>query len=527
MEGEHSNHHETADRYDRVMEGGMRLKQMLMHAERLSISLLMVLVLWVHAQSAAAASDTLLQSSDMIYEGAFRLPAGSFGPLPYANFEYGGNALAYNPANNSLYIVSHAYSQLTAEISIPQIVSSTTLSSLRTATLQQSFSDGLEGRLNSINPQDMSAAGGNMIGGQMVYNGKLYLTAYTYFDAGFTQTTSHFSRALRLATSGQVTGPVKVGTVIPGFVAGYMAAIPPEWQSSLGATALTGQCCLPIITRTSFGPAAFAFNPENIGSQNPVSATPLVYYPSEHPTLGTWRTGGGIGLYNGVMEIGGVVFPVNTRSVLFIGSTGDDFCYGVGTTDPSLHHVPIETDLEYCYDPTHSDKGVHGYPYRYEVYAYDVNDLIAAKNGQKQAWEVVPYAHWSLNLPFRNDNNLIRIKGVAYDPATQRIFLSQQYSDGAMPLIQVYRINVQNQSSGNLSVCGNSVCESPENCTTCATDCGSCPIQCLPAEIAPCNGCIDAAELSTYIAQWKTSSTITMKQLIDAIALWKGGCSNG
>jgi hypothetical protein len=74
------------------------------------------------------------------------------------------------------------------------------------------------------------------------------------------------------------------------------------------------------------------------------------------------------------------------------------------------------------------------------------------------------------------------------------------------------------------NVCGNSVCESGENCTTCSTDCGLCPVQCLPAEIAPCNGCIDAAELSTYIAQWKASTVITMKQLIDAIALWKGGC---
>jgi hypothetical protein len=74
------------------------------------------------------------------------------------------------------------------------------------------------------------------------------------------------------------------------------------------------------------------------------------------------------------------------------------------------------------------------------------------------------------------------------------------------------------------AVCSDQSCNGNENCTTCPTDCGQCPVQCLPAEIAPCNGCIDAAELSTYIAQWKASTVITMKQLIDAIALWKGGC---
>jgi hypothetical protein len=74
------------------------------------------------------------------------------------------------------------------------------------------------------------------------------------------------------------------------------------------------------------------------------------------------------------------------------------------------------------------------------------------------------------------------------------------------------------------SVCGDQTCNGAENCTTCVTDCGQCPIQCLPAETAPCNGCINAGELSIYIAQWRSSTAITMKQLIDAIVLWKGGC---
>jgi hypothetical protein len=74
------------------------------------------------------------------------------------------------------------------------------------------------------------------------------------------------------------------------------------------------------------------------------------------------------------------------------------------------------------------------------------------------------------------------------------------------------------------AVCGDRTCGDNENCTTCMTDCGACPIQCLLAESAPCDGCIDATELSAYIAEWKTSAAITMKQLIDAIALWKSGC---
>ena len=52
-----------------------------------------------------------------------------------------------------------------------------------------------------------------------------------------------------------------------------------------------------------------------------------------------------------------------------------------------------------CYDPTTSDKGSHAYPYRYQVWAYDLNDFAAVKAGTKQPWEVVPYGVWPLSLP--------------------------------------------------------------------------------------------------------------------------------
>jgi hypothetical protein len=388
-----------------------------------------------------AQSDKLIQPSDMVYQGAFRLPSGDYGTLPYSNFQYGGTAPAYNPTNDSLYIVSHAYSQLTAEVTIPAAVNSSDLSSLNTADIVQQFYDGLEGRLDLINPYDVSSVNGNLIGGQLVYNGLLYLSAYTYYDTGPNQTTSHFSRPLNLSATGQVKGPVKVGSVIPGFVGGYMALIPQEWQAALGAAAITGQCCLSIISRTSYGPAAFAFNPNDIGSGSPVLATPLVYYPGDHTTLGNWGVEGG--LFNGTMTIGGVVIPAGSRSVLFIGAAADTFCYGIGTTDPGLDGTTDPEGVEYCYDPTNpGTKGVHGYPYRYKVYAYDINDLISVKSGIKQPWEVIPYTHWELTLPFRNDNNPIEINGVAYDPETQRVFISHAFADGSVPLIQVYTINV-------------------------------------------------------------------------------------
>src|SRR4051812_22911570 len=61
-------------------------------------------------------SNALVRSTDLTYLGSFMAPtvAGS-------GFTYGGSALAYNPANDSLFMVGNDVEQLTAEIKIPAI----------------------------------------------------------------------------------------------------------------------------------------------------------------------------------------------------------------------------------------------------------------------------------------------------------------------------------------------------------------------------------------------------------------------
>src|SRR2546423_14916678 len=81
-----------------------------------------------------------------------------------------------------------------------------------------------------------------------------------------------------------------------------------------------------------------------------------------------------------------MVFPSGTRSVLFFGPHGlGSYCYGTGGTAGD------------CYDPDDGPKGIHSYPYRSQVWAYDANDLVAVKAGQKQSYQVMPYAVWQLD----------------------------------------------------------------------------------------------------------------------------------
>jgi hypothetical protein len=376
----------------------------------LGVAALLPIPRFLPAQPTAA---PLLQQSDLHYQGAFRVPGNVAG----STFAYGGTALAYHPAHSSLFLVGHDWDQKVAEIDVPQITQSSQISALATAPVLQSFVEASEGKMFTVD------SGTVKVGGLLVSGGKLYGTAYSYYDADGSQSRSHYRTALSLSQPGDVQGMYQVGTLGAGVVAGYMTTVPPEWQSLLGGPALTGQCCIPIISRSSYGPAAFVFDPNALGAQNPVTVLPLVYYPASHPLSGWSATSS---TFNGTTEITGLVFPHGTRSVLFFGRHGTGtFCYGTG---------------QECNDPVESSKGNHAYPYVYQVWAYDAATLLQVKSGQRQPWDVRPYAVWNFTLPFPEATK--HLGGAAYDPQSRRIFLSQRCAEsGCIPVIHVFTVN--------------------------------------------------------------------------------------
>lgn len=361
---------------------------------------------------AATTTAPLVQKADLVYQGAFRVPQGA---SDMTTFSYGGTAITFNPANNSLFMTGHDHHQRSAEIKIPTIVNSGIINSLATATILQSFKDPTEGKLSNINPTDPNS---KKIGGHLVYNGKLIVTGYSFYDGNGTQSKSHFTRPVSLSTTGQVNGPYLVGSD-PHFVGGYMTSVPSEWQPLFGGPALTGMCCLSIASVQSNGPSISVFDPSQAGQP----AIRLLGYPISNPLRPEASTNN---YYNLATKITGVVFPAGTRSVLFFGRQGvGTYCYGEGAA---------------CGDPADSSKGTHAYPYKYQVWAYDANDLLAVKNGSKQQYAVQPYAIWNFNLPFESTADQHLIGGAAYDAQTNRVYLSQRCSDSwCAPVIHVFK----------------------------------------------------------------------------------------
>lgn len=387
----------------------------------------------------AAENPRLVRAQHLTYLGAFAFPNDG------NDYQYGGTSIGFNPVNNSLFARGHDWYQLVGEISIPPPLITTDASALPRAISLQNLTDVTEGHLNNVGPGG-SVITGCKVGGLLAYGDRLIGTSYAYYDAGGSARRSHFTSSLDLAQTGDFAGMYTVGTYNPGFVAGGMALVPPEWRTSLGGPVLTGLDGVPIVSRTSYGPTTTVFDPAQLGTVEPAPGRLLVGYTYEHSTLGTWGNSTEINpQFNQAAGSSGLVFPFGSDSVLFFGSSGIGVPhYGQGTSDPSLHLQPVPGTngaVIYVYDPASGGKGCHAYPYVAYVWAYRAQDLARVAAGSAQPWEMVPYAMWTLDLPFGPEGG-DSIAGAAYDPATHRIFLCQYNAVGASPIIHVYRVDL-------------------------------------------------------------------------------------
>lgn len=349
----------------------------------------------------------LLQGGDLRYVGSFTVPDrdGSGRSEERDSLMWGAFALGAGGDGKSLYYGCHDWHSQLARVSIPEMGEIAEVLQPCTAITN----------LKSINPSDPNK---KVLGGSMVWKDKVVVSAYSFYDGDGSALASHFVAALDMKS---FQGPYRVGKENPGLVGGYMGVVPQEWQSLIGGPALTGLCCISVLGRTSFGPSVSVFDPEHLGRGTSVAGKMLVGYPEDHQSLGPWD--GNNLLFNGSTRIGGVAFPEGTRSVLFIGRQGTTFCYGTGTSTPSLHGRPDGQGNNYCYDPTDNSKGTHGFPYRHQIWAYDAKDLADVSAGRQDPWDLRPYAVWALT-EMTGGQGGATIASAAFDQSTQRFYVA-------------------------------------------------------------------------------------------------------
>ncbi len=369
----------------------------------------------------------LVAISILNYQGAFRLPGNTYGA---SSLRYQQRAvIGYNNTTGNLLIVGEgdANNEYIGEFSIPAIVKEEggVYANLNYATNTQPFVNVLD---QDTNDGDFSQ--GRSISGIYTIGGEIFVNYFSYYDnAPFNTDTTVIKRNATdiNASTTDVVGSLKMSGACHS--SGWISEIPAAWQAALGGTHISGHSSSTtktINTRHSVGPSAFVFtatdytSPNNPAIGSAIVATAVLDYPIEHHldivtqgTLVDTRLNEAGTIWNNMSEAAyGFILP-GTSTYMVIGG-GGGFVGGV------------------TYKPTYADGtslSGHGPTVQGEFsnnfWLYDVNDLVAVKNGTMATWEPQPYSSGTFVAPFATtDSSTHRITGASYDVTNQRLYMT-------------------------------------------------------------------------------------------------------
>lgn len=429
----------------------------------------------------------LVEIGSLEYQGAFIIPPDDFGE---SSANYVAGTIEYNSANNSIFLAGFRKHGSIAEFAIPELVNSTEVSELNTAIVLQDFKRILN-KTPDNNPQGI-----DVITGMKFFNNKLIVNTLEFYDAPADNT----------HTTVVVENPESISTsAINGYYefegaahfSGWISSIPKEWQKLLGEGYLAGNSSkYPINARHSMGVSAFAFNPLSL-NENPSGVIPTTtlldfklanpmyedysfYENANHnlievngptPPGHTFEEADAVvGTNNMWTEesnaIYGFIIP-GSRTYMTIGSSGGHNS-GIGYKATPYNQAvdPPKT----CPGPCPYDSNDY---YNY-YWLWDVNDLIAIKNGTLNSFDARPYSFGEFDAPFQTDlfNNIPEfhpIVGGSFDSNSGLLYLT--INDGAPinsqyhrnPVIAAYKISSPTLSINEVTAQSVSIAPNPAN----------------------------------------------------------------
>ncbi len=375
----------------------------------------------------------LIHLENFQYSGAFRFPADSYGD---SSLVYAESKIAYNPSNNSLFIMGKTKQQAIAEFSIPKLNLSKNLAPLETATALQNFTFVFKSP-HIKNPQKI-----NRVTGMIALDDELFVNAIKYYDA----------RAKNTHTSLVISNSSKIDPKnISGFyslqgashAAGWVSVIPKEWRSKLQGDFITGNASnTPIAARHSIGPSAFVITKPDFteGPPQAIATTPIIDFNLKHKLADDFYNEAGKNkLWNVVSRAEyGFIVP-NTKTYAVFGSSGG-------------HHSKLgykiqQKDGRRCPGPCAFD------PLDYYNYywLFNVEDMLAVFAGKKLAYQVRPYQYGKFKIPFDTSQTgdkpqeFHRISGGSFDANSSILYLTLKKADNSvknqpLPIAVAYQV---------------------------------------------------------------------------------------
>lgn len=391
--------------------------------------------------TAAPPAGDRLAPSDLVYRGAFRLPADPDG----MGWEWAtwASALTVYPGGDpagsgdgypgSLFSIGNDQLLKVAELGIPAPVHATgkDLADLPTARHLQAFHDVTGGMFPEM---EMARVGLAYLPAQGAQDtGKLYFAMAPHLNETATDP-SHGWSGLALDAP-QPAGPWRVGTY-PNYVTGdYLFDIPAAWAAAYTSGRMLATGRFRDGGQHGMGPSLLAVAPWDAGNppaagatlpatvlllyQDVIQEAPAAlngYHHSDEWTGGAWVTAG------------------ERTAVIFAGTKGVGECW-YGCADGRVWEPPYPEECE--------ERGWWSTGFVGQFLFYDPADLAAVAQGALQPWEPQPYA--ALDI----DDVLYHITGsqqkyhtgaLAFDRDHGLLYLLEPLVDEERPLIHVWAV---------------------------------------------------------------------------------------
>jgi hypothetical protein len=369
----------------------------------------------------------LYDTSKIEYLGRFLLPTGggTIGGQPHEGFtgspDQGGGGIAYNPANNSLFISGTTTNNdrrntVVAEVSIPTPRMSEPFNS---GSLIQDFAlaCGMSGVQDQVNGGQ--TGNGATVTGMLVSNGQLLITVAGLYVNDPTPSCMFVRPSLDLSVD-TVLGAYRVTEVNQRIVGnGIGCELPANWQSVFGGykAIVGGGGNLSLMNNACYGPGFHFFNPDDVqgSTANTVRGVNVCYYTpiadSGYPFQGAESD-----VWNGMSTHRGTILLPETRTFMAYGCGGSDAFYDTGGEITGQGQGTKATG------GTMNDR----------FYLYDARDLKDAFDGvQSPLNNIRPYATFDMNFCLRNTdipwiNELDQVRTLGFDPVHRMAYVHER-----------------------------------------------------------------------------------------------------
>jgi hypothetical protein len=401
--------------------------------------------------SAPAGPMTLIDPSDLVYVGAFRLPDGP----PELGWPWSGAAMAYYPSGDpggpadsfpgSLFGTGHNWNQYVSEIAIPVPVNSQAknLEDLNVAPTLQEFQNIRGDLFPHLDFEVPRAALAYLppIAGEST--GELHFAWGQHFQEEL-PAPSHGWSALDLSNP-QSAGAWVLGDFSPYSINDYLFPIPEDWAATHvpGTRLATGR--FRDGGWSGQGPSLLAYNPPGGDSPPPAGtrlpASPLILYAS---TLDTEILDPSLTMrdYHHADEWSGGAWLTagDKQGVIFVGTKGQGDCwYGfangvVWPEEPPYPEVP---------DPPYDDRGWWSTTFEGQIIFYDPDDLAAVAQGEMASYEPQPYATLNIDPILYHVNSVQQkehVGAATFDRERGLLYVMEPLVDEEKPLVHAWQL---------------------------------------------------------------------------------------